>query len=271
MICFLKDKIMNDLFCPKDKNLEDLFSESIKHYTNKKNRSQNNYQIFRKTSKNSFSNIKDHDLIIQEISSLLRNKELNTMYKQLNSEKILLNHSNSDKILITNFNSINHNNHNFIETNADEKLENKDLFTSLNYTSTTAEVKTNKLNDKVSEYELLDKEKIVHIFNEIKDKYLQKKENTVSDSNNEKVYAQSLEKNQIFSLFSKYFDEKINNSQELYLILTNGNFKDNRLFLGKKSKRNENLSEKDLEKTFYTRKGICQHLSKVINKLVYII
>ena len=59
--------------------------------------------------------------------------------------------------------------------------------------------------------------------------------------------------------------------QELYLILTNGNFKDNRLFLGKKSKRNENLSEKDLEKTFYTRKGICQHLSKVINKLVYII
>ena len=40
MICFLKDKIMNDLFCPKDKNLEDLFSESIKHYNNKKNRSQ---------------------------------------------------------------------------------------------------------------------------------------------------------------------------------------------------------------------------------------
>ena len=157
---------MKDLFCCKDKNLEELFSESFKHFTDKKNESKNQKLI--KISNNSISNIKNNTLIIQEISSFLKNKE-NKMYRLLTPDKTISNYIKSDKILIESFNSNTNNSHNFMGSIVDEKFENKDLFSSLNYTSTTAEVKINKFNEKNAENDQSNKDKIMHIFNEIKD------------------------------------------------------------------------------------------------------
>ena len=208
MICTLKEKILIDLFCYKDKNLEELFSNSIQNIDEKKSKMHKNKQNFRK---NEISQIKNNQLIIEEISRYINKKDI-ALYKPLTPENTKL--SSGDKSYkIHNGSSINSNN--LIELNSDEKFESKDILTSYNYTCSTSEVKNNKFNENDAKNDVLDKEKIIHIFKEIKDKYFQKKENniSISDNLNRKVYAHSLDKNQIYYLFAKYFEEKINNSQ----------------------------------------------------------
>lgn len=269
LICLLKDKVLVDLFCVKNRNIEELFSFPIKNFCHEKHNKSLiiKQQGFRKASINSNSNFKNQKAIIEDISNFLTNRD-NQMCKHLTPEKSKTSYDKCEKNLTTSIISNNPNTHNFIETNVDDKGEIKDFSAGLT-TSTTVDVRNTKFFDKEMENVLIEKEKekIIHIFREIKDKYFQKKQSTFIHSS-EKIYAQFLEKDQIFYLFSKYFEEKTTNSQEFYSFIVNGDFMEQRMFLGKKSKRRESISEKDLEKSFYTRKGICQHLSKVINKLV---
>ncbi len=270
LICLLKDKVLVDLFCVKKKNIEDVFSNSMKYFS----QDINNQSLIiqkgpKKASFNSNSNFKNQRAIIEEISNFLLNKD-NHMFKQLTPDKKRTSFDKGEKNLSGSILSNNQNAQNFIETNVDEKGENKDFSAGLT-TSTTVDVKNNKYQEKEVEKVTIEKEKakIIHIFKEIKDKYFHRKDKDLPFSQSkEKVYAQCLDKDQIFCLFSKYFEEKKNNSNDFHLFLINGSFLENKIFLGKKSKRKESLTEKDLEKSFYMRKGICQHLSKVLIKLV---
>lgn len=270
MLCLLKDKVLVDLFCVKNRNIEDLFSSSMKYFRQEINNKpliiQNNAK---KASFNSNSNFNSHKAIIEDISNFLLNKD-NHMFKQLTPEKNKTSFDKGEKNHSGSILSNNPNAQNFIETNLDEKAENKDFSAGLT-TSTTVDVKNNKYFEKEVEKVIIEHEKakILHIFREIKDKYFHRKEKEFSFSQSkEKVYAQCLDKDQIFYLFSRYFEEKKNNSHEFYTFILTGSFSDNKMFLAKKSKRKESLSDKDIEKSFYVRKGICQHLSKVLIKLV---
>jgi len=137
-----------------------------------------------------------------------------------------------------------------------ESEDNKDMTTMA--TSAETESKVEHINK--HEKEEIDNNKILNIFYEIKDKYFPKKDAL------EKVYAVKLEKDQLHSLFAKYVDDKVNDCQEFYSSILKGDFLVAAgSFLGKKSKRKDASEE---EKTFFTRRNICLHLSKVVNKLV---
>jgi hypothetical protein len=270
LIFSLKDKLIGDLFNPKNRSLEDIFFKPIKHL------GQENFNpiklikkhSFRKSSINSNSNLKNHKFIIDEMANFLKNKD-HSMNQQISPERIKLS-VNPDKILTNTNSSSNFNINNINESTIDEKTEIKDYTSGLT-TSSAGDIKSSRFFEKELQNLQIEKmkedQKIIHIVREIKDKYLNKKEISIVG---EKVYAQRLEEDQIYLLFGKYFDERIANSHEFYLFLLKGNFNESR-FIGKKSKRRENLTEKDIEKSFHTRKGICQHLSRVVSRLVFFI
>ena len=252
IICLLKDKILIDLF-QTNTNIEDLFSDSNNTLIIDKNYNLNHSINYRKHSINSSSNFKNQRQIIEEIGSLIANK--NNMFQ--NSQ---IDHNDGNVIIVESLSE-------------SEKCLQKDYFNGFNYTYTTKEVKTHKFSKNEFINDQHEKDKITIIFNEIKDKYFQKKEiiiqpNDVINNESETVYAMKLDKDQIYTLFSKFFEENSNNNEELFDFLTKGKilFKNDNL-LGLKRER-----KKQLEKSFYIRRGICQQLSKILNKIViYII
>ena len=193
LIVVLKDKVLGDLFVLKNKNLEEIFLDSIKQFKQEKPKSDSSTLLiknnsFRKGSGsfNSSSNYKKHRVIIDEIANFVTNRENSSMYfKQLNQDK-----KTSDKVEKHN-NNINTTNNNLIETTVDEKTENKDFSSGLTATS-SAEVKGLRFFEKELQNLQIEKEKekIVDIFRELKNKYL-RKENSILLPN-EKVYAQTL-------------------------------------------------------------------------------
>lgn len=263
----MRDKLIADLFNLKNRNLEEIFAKSIKNFGDSENFSTTltKKQSFRKGSINSTSNLKGHRFIIEELASFLSNREKNcSMLQPFSLEKTA---DKSEKPTGSTANSNSFNGANCVlESTVDEKTEGKEI--SSGTVCSTIDGRSSKFFEK--ELPTLgfekEKEKVLCIFREIKDKYLVKK-----DVASEKVYAQSLDKDQVYSLFHKYFIEKNSKPWEIpdfYSFLLSGNYNDSKSFLGKKSKRKDSLTEKDLEKNFYVRKGICQHLSKVLNKLV---
>ena len=272
IICLLKDKIIIDLFKTSNKNVEDLFSESKNTLIIENSRNNVKHSInYRKHSINPSPNLKNQRQIIEELEDLITNKSSMYQIKNLTPEKNRQIIQNERKNIIAS-------NFLIVETlYENEKFEQKDFSSGINYTSTTTEVKTHKFfeNEFVNiNNDQQEKDKILNIFNEMKDKYFQKKENSIQSIDiikkvNAIVYATKLDKDQIYNLFSKYFDKIYNNAEEFFDFLKE--FLNNETFLGKKKTREKNESEKKLQSTFYMRRGICQHLSKIINKIVFIL